>query len=297
MRKYEKIIVKKLCNRCGVEISVIRNKNINTGIAKKQKKERNCCDVCRFKSSTKSNKTKPANCKTCNAYILINIRAKENDCVCAKCKKKSVKDNWHKYKLFGKKKENVCVECNNKFLVGPKEKSKKYCSENCLSKHRGGYREGSGRSYSGRYKGIFCGSSYELAWVIYNLDHGIDFERFDGFLQNDKVKYIPDFYIRQTNTIVEIKGFVTDQQKLNNKIQLAQDNGYNISILFENDLRHIFKYVKSKYGNDFIKLYENKSCEKVTCKYCSNLFAKKYNKNFKNIYCSRKCAALGNKTK
>lgn len=297
MRKYEKIVVKKLCNRCGIEISVIRNRNLITGETKQQKKERSCCDVCRFKSSTKSNKTKRANCKKCNAYIEINIRGRENDCVCEKCKKENVKENFHNYQLFAKKIENTCVECNNKFLVTHNQRDKKYCSEDCLSKHRGGYREGSGRSYSGRYKGIFCGSSYELAWVIYNLDHDIAFERFDGVLQNDKVKYIPDFYIRQTNTIVEIKGFVADQEKLNNKIQLVKDSGYNISILFENDLQHIFKYVKNKYGNDFIKLYENESCEKITCKHCGNLFAKKYNKNFKNIYCSRKCAGLGNKTK
>ena len=35
----------------------------------------------------------------------------------------------------------------------------------------GGIREGAGRSKSGWYKGYYCNSSYELAWVIYSLDN------------------------------------------------------------------------------------------------------------------------------
>ena len=41
----------------------------------------------------------------------------------------------------------------------------------------GQYREGSGRGKKGRYKGYWCDSSYELAFVIYALDEGIWFER------------------------------------------------------------------------------------------------------------------------
>lgn len=41
----------------------------------------------------------------------------------------------------------------------------------------GGKREGSGRGKRGWYKGYYCDSSWELAWVIYNLDHGNQFKR------------------------------------------------------------------------------------------------------------------------
>jgi hypothetical protein len=41
----------------------------------------------------------------------------------------------------------------------------------------GQYREGSGRGKKGRYKGHWYDSSYELAFVIYALDHGFWFER------------------------------------------------------------------------------------------------------------------------
>ena len=44
----------------------------------------------------------------------------------------------------------------------------------------GGYREGSGRSKSGYYNGIYCGSTYELCWVIYALDTQVKFDRFKG---------------------------------------------------------------------------------------------------------------------
>ena len=42
----------------------------------------------------------------------------------------------------------------------------------------GGFKEGSVRNYkSGWYRGIHCDSSWELAFVIYYLDHNINIER------------------------------------------------------------------------------------------------------------------------
>ena len=41
----------------------------------------------------------------------------------------------------------------------------------------GGLRKGSGRGKKGRYKGYWCDSSWELAWVIYNIEHNIKFDR------------------------------------------------------------------------------------------------------------------------
>ena len=36
----------------------------------------------------------------------------------------------------------------------------------------GGLRHGSGRGKKGWYKGYWCDSTWELAWVIYQLDNG-----------------------------------------------------------------------------------------------------------------------------
>lgn len=61
----------------------------------------------------------------------------------------------------------------------------------------GGYRHGSGHGKHGVYKGYQCDSSWELAYVIYNLEHDIKFERNrDRFLYNLNGKshyYTPDF--------------------------------------------------------------------------------------------------------
>ena len=66
----------------------------------------------------------------------------------------------------------------------------------------GGLRKGSGRGKKGWYKGYWCDSSWELAWVIYNLDNNIKFERnnigFEYVYKGKKRKYHPDFLISET---------------------------------------------------------------------------------------------------
>ena len=75
---------------------------------------------------------------------------------------------------------------------------------NAKQKKLGGYREGSGRSKSGYYKGIFCASTYELAWVVYRIDNQLPVERFKGYLEDEvsNLKYYPDFFV--DGSIVEI---------------------------------------------------------------------------------------------
>lgn len=116
----------------------------------------------------------------------------------------------------------------------------------------GGYRQGSGRGKKGWYKGFFCDSSWELAFVIYNLEHGIDFTRcleFREYEYEGKIrKYYPDFIVN--GQLVEIKGYKSPQWEA--KIASNLD----VKVLYETDLQEILCYVKSKYGNDFIKMYE-----------------------------------------
>lgn len=143
-----------------------------------------------------------------------------------------------------------CKKCNSEYYTIPSRK-RKFCNRKCT----GGYREGSGRSHSGYYKGIYCASTYELAWIIYNLDHNIKFSRFDGYLTDGSLKYYPDFII-DNNTIIEIKGYHTSL--VDEKEKLAKSKGYNIKILYKNDLEEIFVYVSRKYNvsrNNFRSLY------------------------------------------
>lgn len=122
-----------------------------------------------------------------------------------------------------------------------------------LSKVSGGYRINSGHGKSGWYKNIYCGSSYELAWVIYNLEHNIKFERnmtgFDYMFEDRNHKYYPDFKIN--DVYIEIKGF-----KRNNDDAKWKYFPHELKILFKSDLKEMLDYVINKYGNSFTDLYE-----------------------------------------
>lgn len=118
----------------------------------------------------------------------------------------------------------------------------------------GGYHPGSGRGKQGWYKGYWCDSSYELAFVIYNVEHNIPFirnkDKFEYTYENKKHKYIPDFKLN--DLYIEIKGF----ERPNDKFKYAACP--NLKVMYEKDLKYCFDYVINKYGKNYIKLYENK---------------------------------------
>lgn len=195
-------------------------------------------------------------------------------------------------KRIGCTTEKLCPICSSKFIVPNSEITKIFCSRECYNldvnfkfkkKSPGGYRAGSGRSKSGWYKNIWCDSSWELAWVIYQLDHKIYFNRnhkgFDYIFNNNKHKYYPDF--KTKDSFIEIKGRLTDKDK--HKINQFPSK---LKVLFRRDLKNVFNYVIKKYGGDFIKLYENNphKIRNNKCEIC--------NKPAKNKYCSRKCTGI-----
>ena len=189
----------------------------------------------------------------------------------------------------------VCKACQKEFQVTPAKRNKQYCSAKCRYSEFGGYNEGSGRSYSGHYKGIYCASTYELCWVIYHLDHNILFKRFEGCLQRNGVRYFPDFII--DNTIYEIKGYYTDSVDV--KANLARSYGYEIQVLYKQDLQHIFDYVKSTYNTEqYETLYDQYTPKyDYVCSCCGKLFSKNRKLKTQTVYCSRNCAGKGNKNK
>lgn len=133
-----------------------------------------------------------------------------------------------------------------------KEKISKYAK----SVGFGGRVEGSGRGKKGWYKGFFCDSTYELVYIIYNLDHNIKFERcrltYDYIFEGKQYKYYPDF-ILEDGTLVEIKGYHTEQ--VDAKLKAVTDRP--VIILYEKDLKYAFDWVKNHYTYKSIKdLYE-----------------------------------------
>ena len=123
------------------------------------------------------------------------------------------------------------------------EKLKKY----------GGLRKGGGRGKHGWYKGIWCDSSWELAWVIYHIDHNINFKRniqgFEYRFNNENHKYYPDF-ILDAEEYIEIKGYLTEQVK-----EKIKQFPYKLKVITQDNMNLYLNYVKEKYGNNFIRLY------------------------------------------
>ena len=122
-------------------------------------------------------------------------------------------------RLSGAKRKNInipnneCLVCNKKFFSYSVQGSRKFCSMLCFGKSglAGGYRQGSGHKNikRGYYKGIWCASSWELAWLLYSQYNNLAVERntdafeyvgSDGQYHN----YTPDFKVE--DTYIEIKG-------------------------------------------------------------------------------------------
>jgi len=134
-----------------------------------------------------------------------------------------------------------------------KERRRKI-KEKALISNNGGYRQGSGIGKKGWYKGFWCDSSWELAFVIYHLDNKIQFKRnskkFDYFWNGKVYKYVPD-YKYPDDTYIEVKSFLCEQT--NEKIKQFPGK---LVVLMKEEMKNIFSYVIDTYGKDFIKLYE-----------------------------------------
>lgn len=162
----------------------------------------------------------------------------------------------------------------------------------------GGCRDGSGRSKSGYYQGIRCGSSYELAFVIYCLDHNINIDRCDeNFLMENGRKYFPDFVC--DNIIVEIKGFVTKDSNIAMKERSVESLKRAYKILYANDLKNVFLYVGKKFNlkihskncHQLIKFYDSyKPKYEYQCTNCDSRFCRDIKLKTKIVFCSRVCA-------
>lgn len=167
------------------------------------------------------------------------------------------------------KNPKICPICGN--IISYEKRMRKTCSQKCGRrlgvinneyKNCGGYREGSTHSKHGHYKGIWCDSTYELAYLIYCLDHNIDIKRcnetFEYKYEGKIHKYHPDFIVE--GTIIEIKG-----RKTNLVDVKAESVDKPYKILYKEDLQEVFEYVAKTYNkkycnshNNFYELYDEK---------------------------------------
>jgi hypothetical protein len=174
------------------------------------------------------------------------------------------------------KHSKTCRTCNENYETLTVSTTS-YCSMKC-NPNVGGARNG--------YKGFYCGSSWELAFLIWALDNNISIERcaekFSYKFNGETKSYLPDFKIR--DIYIEIKGYFTEQVKSKTNQCTA-----TLIVLGENDLTPVFTYVKNTYGKNYISMYEGNPHNQKNnkCKECGTCC--------KNIYCSTRCSAFGNK--
>lgn len=120
-----------------------------------------------------------------------------------------------------------------------------------------------GNAHKGHYNGIFCDSSWELAFLVYYIEHNLYIKRcdlkFEYFWNNEKHLYFPDFITDEG--IIEIKGRIDEKAK-------AKMNQYPSIIIYGKDkMKPILQYIEEKYGSEFWKhLYDEYSdtpCKKI----------------------------------
>lgn len=110
----------------------------------------------------------------------------------------------------------------------------------------------------GTYRGYHCDSSWELAFVIYNLDHNISFVRnIDRFpyLYNEVIHYYyPDFVVE--DTYYEIKSYFDDRVKAKCE-SFPKDK--SLIIIDQVKIQPYLEYCEATYGKDFATLYDRTS--------------------------------------
>lgn len=159
--------------------------------------------------------------------------------------------------LYGKERGEIISAKISSSLTGKPHytqtpEAKLVLSTRAKARQFGGYVPKSGRGKKGYYKGFWCDSSWELAYVIYCLDHHIDILRNTlkrQYQWNGKTKnYYPDFLVN--TKLVEIKGYDSPEWKAK-----IRDNP-DVTVLYKDDMAPILQYVIDKYGKNYVDLYE-----------------------------------------
>lgn len=223
---------KLICEVCGKEYIL----NLSDKIYKSGKYRKTCSDKCSHILSVKKS-SEDRNIKISNSVKQYNL----------------TRQNY---------KTRICKYCGKEYTL-LESKSPHYCSNDCMVKGRhiklselakrnkfGGLNpDTTHTNYKrGFYNNIWCDSSWELAFVVYCLEHNISIKRNYSYkeyiFENRIFKFYPDFIINE-NELVEIKGFITPK----NKAKIEQIN--DVTFIYKNEIKKYIDYVVEKYGINY----------------------------------------------
>lgn len=184
-------------------------------------------------------------------------KPKKQEFVCEFCGKvwETTKSNYANHIKYW------CEKNPNKQIAHHRltEEGRKRLSEIAKRRGIGGFVSNSkgGKEKKGYYKGLYCMSSCELAFVVYNLDKGEVVEQckehFDYEMNGEKHSYTPDFKIG--DIYYEIKGWHRPDTDF--KVDAFPKD--KTLVLLEGRVQNeiYIKYAKEKYGTKFWEvLYE-----------------------------------------
>ena len=168
-------------------------------------------------------------CKSCNKKISFLNKVP----YCRTCAKRlKIGKIWHK-----------CLNCGTRFAVSKYRHNVgkgKFCSPRC--KHD--YRSNNIDSFKKKFKFvskigdiITMRSSWEVKFAEYLDNNNIEFQFEPHSIETSYGKYYPDFYLPQTKSYVEIKGYFTKIAK--NKYDEAVSKSYPITVIDKKALQSL----------------------------------------------------------
>jgi hypothetical protein len=152
--------------------------------------------------------------------------------------------------------DKSCVICSTIFTPSNRNAVRQTCSTECqrtLAQNNALKQKVHGGGKKGRYRGFHCDSTYELAYLIYHLDHNIPITRCDeirDYIYREKnCKYQPDFIVG--GEIIEIKGYMS------NRARAKLDQNTDIVLIDSTDIKPYITYVIDTYNVKCVsELYE-----------------------------------------
>lgn len=226
-REYEYSLSPKLCKTC------------NTPIPYDKHKQNDFCNhSCRAKTTNRTRTISES------AKRHISERAKMNKSRLIESTRQRQLDHPPYTRIYF----NTCKICKVQFVS--QRTSRKTCSPSCKSQIHSinNFRQNKTRGKCGWFRGIWCASSWELAFVAYHIHLCHDIKRFDSSIpymyMGKQKRYFPDFIVH--TDLYEVKGWYDDTVDI--KLQAARSAGWSIHIISKADIQPIIRQVKTWYN-------------------------------------------------